>query len=210
MSDHDNQTQAATPEGFDATVDVKEMKFNFRKDSLGNVRPSVEVNVPVPSVEGIAEIFNAGGKGLEALRTLVQNALADHIRGLLQDDEAITSASFPYDQATWDAYVNMPESERRGRGIAKEVWVAFGEDYIKQMPAVTGKKQEFVDYAAKLLVNKFQAVKTNKPVIEKLKAQLAIYLTTPNAEQFVECVKFLDEKADVLLQADESALLDNL
>jgi hypothetical protein len=210
---HSPEAQDATvaQPNFDNTVDIKPFKFSFRKDNLGNTRPAVEVNLPMPSVEGIAKIFNDGGKGLDTLVAIVSNAITDHVRGILSDDDAITSANFPYDQATWEAFVNVPEAEKRGRGIAKEVWTSFGEDYIAQMPALTGKKQEFVDLAAKLLLNKFQTVKTNKPVIEKLKAQLAIYLNgSPNAEQFVECVKFLDEKADLLLKLDESALLENL
>lgn len=193
-------------------VDVKEFKFNFRKDDLGNKRPSIEVKLPVPSVEGIAKIFNEGGKGLETLVSLVHEAIGNHVRSLLNDDEKqeITAANFPYDQATWDAFINVPEGEKRGRGIAKEIWDAFGKDYIEQMPAVTGKTLEQVTLAAKLFLSKFQPVKTNKVVIAKLKDQLGIYMQTANAEQYVDCIKFLDEKADLLLQADESALLENL
>lgn len=199
----------ATP-NFDENIDMKEMKFSFRKDELGNTRPAVEVKLAVPSVEGIAKIFNEGGKGLEVLVSLVQDAVADHVRNLLSNDPAITSANFPFDQATWESLVAMPEAERRGRGIAKEVWESFAKDYIAQMPAVTGKSTDAVTLAAKLFSQKYQSIKSNKDVIAKLKTQLAIYLTTPNAEQFIECVKFLDEKADTLLQADETALLNNL
>lgn len=208
----DSQVQEATKANpqFNNKVDIKEFKFSFRKDKLGNTRPAVEVKLPVPSVEGVADIFNEGGKGLDAIMSLIANAVADHTRNLLNDDETITTANFPYAKATWEEFVNTPESEKRGRGIAKEVWEAFGEDYVEQMPAVTGKNNDQVSLAAKLLLNKFQSVKTRKDVIGKLKEQLAIYLNTPNAETYVECVKFLDEKADVLLQADETALLDNL
>lgn len=211
MSDDINVNAPAVNPNFDNTVDVKPFKFSFRKDKAGDTRPAVEVNLPVPSVEGLVKIFNDGGKGLDTLLAVVQNAIADHVRGILSDNEAITTETFPFADATWDAFVNTPEAEKRGHGIAKEIWVAFGEDYIKEMPAVTGKTLDQVAYAAKLLLNKLQAIKTNKPVISKLKAQLAIYLNqTPNAEQFIDCVKFLDEKADVFLQADETALLDNL
>ena len=54
-------------------------------------------------------------------------------------------------------------------------------------------------------------VKTNKPVIKLLRGQLDIYINaTKNAEDFAECVKFLMEKADTLLSADEAELLDAL
>lgn len=195
---------------FDNTVDVKEVKFSFRKDQLGNTRPAIEVKLPVPSVEGIAKIFNEGGKGLDVLVGLVQDAIYGHARSILSDDENITVENFPFAAVTWDAFVNTPDAEKRGRGIAKEIWEAFGKDYLEQMPGLTGKKAEFIELAVKLLLNKFQSVKTNKPVIQKLKAQLAIYISSPNAEQFTDCIKFLDEKADLLLAADDSALLDNL
>lgn len=204
-------TKAAPPHN--PLIDYKDYKFSFRKDKFGNVRSAVEVKLPVPSVEGIAEIFNNGGKGLDYLVSLVHDSIAAHVRNILNDDndEKITSANFPYEQATWEAMVNTPEAERRGRGIPKEIWEAFAEDYIAQMPAVTGKSVDVVSLAAKHLLNKFQAVKTDKPVLRKLKDYLAVYINqTPNAEQFVECVKFLDEKADTLLAADDSALLDNL
>jgi hypothetical protein len=79
------------------------------------------------------------------------------------------------------------------------------------MPSITGKTEEQVTLAAKLLITKFNSVKTNKPVIKKLKEQLGVYINgSPNAEQFIDCVKFLDEKADALLAADEAAMLANL
>jgi hypothetical protein len=88
-------------------------------------------------------------------------------------------------------------------------WQRFTTNFT--MPSIAGKTEEQVTLAAKLFLNKFQQVKTNKPVIGKLKEQLAIYINnTPNAESFMDCFKFLDGKADDLLAADETALLDNL
>jgi hypothetical protein len=79
------------------------------------------------------------------------------------------------------------------------------------MPGITGKTEEQISLAAKLFLNKFQSVKSNKPVLKKLKEQLAVYTNgSPNAENFYDCVKFLDEKADALLVADEAAMLANL
>jgi hypothetical protein len=105
----------------------------------------------------------------------------------------------------------MPEAEKRGRGIPKELWDEFVTDYVSIMPAITGKSTEQVSLAAKLFINKFQQVKTNKPVVGKLREQLAIYTNnSKNAEQYIDCIKFLDDKAAALLEADETALLANL
>jgi hypothetical protein len=79
------------------------------------------------------------------------------------------------------------------------------------MPGVTGKTAEQIGNAAKIFLNKFQAVKTNKPVIKLLQSQLAVYLnSSPNAESFSECVEFLVNKAEALLAVDEAALLEAL
>ena len=196
---------------FDNKVDLKEYKFHFKKDDLGNKRETVELKLPAPSVEGLVAIIEAGGKGLELLLQVSADAVASQARSILNDNESMTAAQFPINDCTWESIANMPEAEKRGRGIAKEVWDEFAKDYIAIMPSVTGKTAEAVALAAKLLLNKFQAVKSNKPVIKKLQEQLTIYLNgSPNAETYMDCVKFLDEKATALQLADDTLLLANL
>ena len=196
---------------FDNTVDLKEFKFHFKKDDLGNKRPTVELKLPCPSVEGLVKILETGGKGLDLLLSAASEVIAAQARSLLNDNEAMNEASFPIDQCTWEAIALMPESEKRGRGIAKEVWEEFGKDYIAAMPGLTGKTVEQVTLAASLFLNKFQKVKTNKKVLAMLQSQLAIYTTgAANAETYQECIKFLDEKVDALLKADDAELLTAL
>lgn len=196
---------------FDNKVDVKEFKFSFRKDELGNKRPTVELKLPVPSVEGIIAILETGGKQLDLLLSACTDVILAQARSILNDNETMTVSQFPTDQCTWEVIANLPEAQRTGRGIPKEIWEAFSKDYIEVMPAATGKSNDAVTLAAKLFLNKYQQVKSNKPVITKLKDQLAIYAnTSSNAESFADCIKFLDEKADELLADDGSKLLDNL
>lgn len=210
MNDTTQEVQAVQA-NFDNTVDVKETKFHFKKDDLGNKRETVELRLPVPSVEGLVKILETGGKGLELLLAAASDIVIAQARSILNDNETMTDKDFPMDQCLWEFIATMPEAEKRGRGIAKEIWEAFGKDYIAIMPSVTGKTAEQVGNAVKLFLNKFQAVKSNKPVISKLKEQLAIYVSnSPNAEEFADAVKFLSEKADTLLAADETALLNNL
>lgn len=79
------------------------------------------------------------------------------------------------------------------------------------MPGVTGKTAEQVANAVKIFLNKLQQVKTNKPVLKLLKGQLALYVnSSPNAENYSDCVTFLTEKADAFLNMTEAALLANL
>lgn len=211
MSGENAAVATAINPAHNVLVDSKEYKFHFKKDDLGNKRETIELKLPVPSVEGVVKILETGGKQLEMLLQAVGDVVASQARAILNENTAMTAANFPMEQTTWEFIANMPESEKRGRGIAKEVWEEFAADYLAVMPGITGKTEEQVSLAAKLFLNKFQSVKTNKPVIKKLKEQLAIYTNgSPNAETYIDCVKFLDEKADTLLQADEAAMLANL
>lgn len=192
-------------------LDEKDVKFSFRsvKDNdtgLESKRATIEQKIPVPSVEGIIRILENGGKGLELLLEACSDIIVTRARELLSDDEKLTEV--PVDQLDWEVIANLPKAERKGRGISKEIWEEFSKDYVTVMPSVTGKTAEQVGNAAKILLNKFQAVKSNKKVVELLKGQLALYLnSSPNAEAYAECVEFLMNKADTLLQADEAALL---
>ena len=214
---NDTTNQSAITANFDKTVDAKEYKFHFKtlKDKESGIetkRPTVELTLPVPSVEGIIAILEAGGKQLELLQAAVADIVVAQARSILNDSEALTgNDNFPLAQVSWEAIANMPEAEKRGRGIPKELWDEFVADYISVMPSVTGKSTEQVSLAAKLFLNKFQQVKTNKPVVQKLREQLSIYMNnSKQAESYIDCIKFLDDKAEALLQADETALLDNL
>jgi hypothetical protein len=196
---------------FNNAVDVKDVKFNFKKDDLGNKRPSVTIPLAVPSVEGIIAILETGGKGLELLLEAVQTVIYDQARSIVNDKEDITATDFPYEQLGWDFIANMPKAERRGGGIPKEVWEAFSVDYIAVMPSATGKSVEAVTNGARILVQKFSAYKTNKPVLELFKGYLALYAnTSPNAETYQDCLEFLNEKVTKLLTMDDADLLKNL
>ena len=118
---------------FDNTVDVKPFKFHFKKDELGNKRESVELNLPCPSVEGLVKILEAGGKQLDMLLAAASDVIAAQARSILNDNETMVAATFPLDQCTWEFIANLPEAEKRGRGIPKEVWEAFGKDYAAIM-----------------------------------------------------------------------------
>lgn len=206
---------AAIIANFNSKVDVQEVNFFFKKvtDEAGNdtKRPTVALKLPFPSVEGIIDIISAGGKGLELLQEAVKDIIIKQAREFVNADETITQDTLPIDKLSWEAVANMPQAERRGGGIAKEIWEAFAKDYIAIMPGITGKAKEKIAMAAKVLVKKFADVKTDKKVITLLKSQLALYAnSSPSAEEYVECIQFLDKKADTLLAADSSSLLDAL
>ena len=201
---------------FDNKVDVQEVNFSFRKvtdDKTGvdYKRPTVTLPVPKPSVEGLVAIFEAGGKGLELLLEAAGDVVISRARELINESEGMLAEDFPYESLTWEVIANLPKAERRGGGIPKELWEEFIKDYISAMPALTGKALDKVENAARNFANKFAAVKTNKKVLGLLSDQLGIYATgASNAEQFVECINFLSEKVDKLMNMSEEELLANL
>ena len=190
---------------FDNTVDKVAVKFNFRRvkdesTGLETKRPSVEIELPLLSVEGIVAAFQAGGKQLDLIVEAVRDVQIARARELINEKEDINAENFPYAELNWEVIANLPKAERRGGGIPKETWEEFAKDYIAVMPSATGKSLDQITNASKILLNKFQAVKTNKPVLKLLKDQIGIYAnTSPNAEQYSDCISFLVEKADTFL-----------
>lgn len=195
-----------------ALTTIKPVVFHFRENAKTKTkRPSVTVNIAVPTVDGLAEIYNEGGRTLSKVLQVIEDAITEHVRNVLTDRPDIVTGTFPEDQTNWNAYVAVPDAERAIRGISKEVWDAFKADYLSVMPTLTGKKPETIALGAKAMIdNRFSAVKTDKKAIGILQNYLAIYMQSPNAESFLECVSTLDEKATTLLAADTSSLAENL
>jgi len=194
--------------GVNKLIDTREMEFRFKKDKLDNKRPNVKFErVPVPSVEGTIEILKAGGKQWE----LLQDAMADYIRGILAEfvanDLEINPETFDLNKVSWEAIANMPKEDRRSSSIPSEVWEAFAKDYVSVMVGLTGKKEAAVQLATEIYVKKMAPVKSNKNALNKLKEQLAIYSGTPNAEQFAEILELLVRRTDNYLKADDPEIV---
>lgn len=210
---------------FNNLVDVVETTFHFRKVDnkvkdpetgaeavVTTKRNSVILPVPAPSVEGLIDIIqNKGGKALELVLEAVRNIVVEQAREYINDNEAVTSLNFPFATLDWDTIANLPKADRRGGGIAKEVWEDFAKDYISIMPSLINKPVDAVTTATKIFLTKFNTCKTNKPVLAKLKDYLAIYISnTTKGEDFAEAVDWLDKKLTTLLETDNSNLLEAL
>lgn len=210
----DNQIQA----NHNPLIDTKEITFGFRKTKdadtgIESKRDAVIARLPIPSVEGIVAILQAGGPGLELLQNAVESTITDYVKSLLSDDTEITSDNFPYDKVSWDIIATLPDTDRRGRGIPKELWDDFIKSYIETMPAVIGKSPDVVKKQASHLANKFQVLKTHEKKAEllpKFVEMLAIYTNScTDAEQYAPCIEFLIKKADEFMATDKSTDLAN-
>lgn len=204
-------------ENHDFNVDVKPVNFNFKKSKdkdtgIETIRDTVQLGMAYPSIQGLVDILgNEDKKGLELLMEAVETVINAAARDLLYEDTSLTAATFPMNKVSWEYIANLPKAQRRGGGIAKEIWEAFGNDYVEVMPKATGKSPEQVANAAKMLVGKLTSVRTAEPVLQLLVEQLAIYMdNSPNVEDFKDCVAFLLNKADAYLNVSDEDLIANL
>lgn len=207
-----NDLQNPTP-----LVDKKEFTFSFRKTKdettgVESKRDAVTAKLEIPSVEGIIEIIRGGGKGLELLQSAVENQIVDFARSLLSDDSSITTDNFPYDKVSWDVIANQPESERRGRGIPKELWEDFIKSYIEQMPAILGKPLDNIKKQASILAQKFQPLRAHEKkneILPNFVNVLTLYANNvPEAEQYSAILEFLVKKAEQFMEQDNAADLE--
>ncbi len=201
---------------YDFDVEVRPVTFNFKKSKdkdtgIETVRKPVVLAVPYPSVQGIVSILETGGKGLELLQEAMQTVVNNAARDILYEDLNLTAGTFPVEKLAWQVIAAIPKVTRRGGGIPKEVWEAFGADYCAVMPEATGKTEEQTANAAKLLVGKFSACRTNEPVLNLLVEMLAVYAEkSPNAPEYTDCIEFLLAKAETLLNVTDEELLSAL
>lgn len=188
-------------------VDMKDFKFRFRKDKLGNQRAAFEIKAPVPSIEGLSEIILTEGKSRELLLEVVADYVRGIALGIVNDDEKINGqANFPIASLDWNTIANTDRSERRT--IAAELWEEFAKDYAAIMPAATGKKEEAIAAAVTVYLKKFSQLKSDKKSLGVLKQQLEIYTnTTQRGEDFSEILEVLNKKLDLYLTSDEAAQL---
>lgn len=212
MTTENNATQIDSS-NLNKNLQYVDTKFHFKKDKeLGTRRPTVELKIPVPSLEGIIAILEAGKeKEIQLLLDAVQSVVLEQARAQVNEKEDISQETLDIAALSWEAIANLPPAARRGAGIPKELWEEFSKDYVTVMPAVTGKTVEQVSRAAKLFVAKLQPCKTDKKVLSFLKSQIDLWFAnTPNGEDFSDCYEFLSKKVDTFLAADSSALLENL
>ena len=178
-------------------------------------RPGFEVEYPRPSVEGLVEIFNEAGKGLELLVEAVDEKIYAHLRvqinDLIEAGGEVTAEMIDVSKLTWDYLANLSKADKRSAAISKETWDAFSKDYINVIMRVTGKPIDKVIYQARILVNKFQKVKGKEDAILFLKTNLDIWFSnTEQSEEFEEIYSLLTTKANEAMKEDQASLLANL
>lgn len=175
-------------------------------------RQAVKLLVGVPSVEGIVQILENGGKGLELLQDALYDTIQASLRTFVADNETASQETIDLSKFTWDAIANQPREDRRSATISEESWKGFAADYIAIMPSVSGKTATQVGNAVEVFLKKLVQVKTNKPVLNALQVQLGLYVEhSPNASEYEDVLEFLLRRIENYLKADDvEALIANL
>lgn len=224
----ENQQHLVIKAKFNNLVDVKDVKFGFKsvdvegpdgkpvidektKKVLQTRRPTVEVPIPTPSVEGIVAILEGGDPDeIRLLLESVENVVIARARTYINDTEDVSAENFPFDILSWHAIAKMPPKERKGNGISKELWEEFAADYIQVLTS-NGVELKHAETQSKLLLVKFQTVKSAKNILRFMIQQLSMYAgLAPNLSRFEDCVAFLMDKAETFLEEGEKSMLGNL
>lgn len=205
-------------------------KFNFKSrritDESGNEigrtkkQPSLTVDLPVPSIDEVIAMLQAGGAEAVLLMTQIGDTIYQAARGQFDevieqfgddDSKEVTADMLNYDQLSISYLANLPPSSRGVQAISDEEWQAFFEDYLAVMVAATGKTEDRIKNHINLF-KKPQKAKANKEVLKVLVDQLDIYLASSgNLEDTGTCaVRIRDRFNKWISEPEKAANLDLL
>jgi len=158
---------------------VISVNFGFRKSKDSEYkRPNVQLDVPVPSKEGIiAALSSEDPKVRDLVFDAVHGVITSHLRSYVDND-------VDFSQETCDAlaekgelslsYIaNIPKADRNV--MSKEDLESFASDYIEVMPQITGKDKARVSAAAQLIVERFKRAAGDEGVLKILQDQLVTF-----------------------------------
>ena len=173
----------------------KAFKFNFKKrtikDENGAVigeiakKPSIEVEIPVLSAEGIASILTSGPSKeseviLDAVNFMFYQAARqqfdDVIENLANPDDEVKATDLNFDKLQLSYLANLPPATRGGSSISEDEWNFFFQDYLAVMVAATGKEERRIANQIEHF-KKPNRCKANQAVLEVLVGQLSIYVS---------------------------------
>ena len=177
-------------------------------------RPPVKLMVPIPTMEYIIDLLTSDN---DKYKQFVINTFADLIKAKVR--EQVNDENNPVNRQedlnleglTLEALAEEEPAERAGRGILKETWAEFEEDYIEVMVPATGRSLDKVKGAAKFLAQRLYPVRTNRKIVTFLASQLDIWAkNSQRMDEFNDLYQFLVKKADSYINMGEDTLLANL
>jgi len=224
---------AATSTG-NALVNLVKSVFHFKTEKLrdekgavigaGKKHPSVDIDLPVPSIPRLQEFLNDPVKYAKEVE-LVLSTITDQVyrvaRGQINDfrekpenkDAVVTAASLDYDKLDWTAISNMPKAERASSVPSDEDIATFLESYLAVMPAALNKPKPNIENHILCFQSGFKKQRSQKDVLEMFSNALQVYVTTVGAEtveENQEVLEYFINRLTKLLKTEEKLTLDNL
>lgn len=210
------QTAASTTITKEVFSAPKEMSFYFKtkkgeENELGEKqpdykRPTVKLEVPVPTFDGLVASLNKdeSGKVAAFLLSLIEQEVYLEARNQVNDKDPFEQKDLDLNALTLEALANRPASERKGSAISDELWKLFETDYVTVMASVTSDKTEKqIKTAAELMVNKFSKIREKKNIIATLRSYLQQWYTaTTLSEELSAVYDYLDGRAVQLINAE--------
>lgn len=193
---------------------AEQFKFTFKSrkvtDASGNTQvipaaAPVEMVAPVPTLAGLIEILNQGGAGATFLLEVAADAVFDYTKSILSD---INPADYDPLKLSWETIASAPREDGR-KGISKERWAEFKEDYCAVMAQVSGLSAAQIENAAKFFVAKLAPVKSNKPRLLRLQELLGLYLSN-SANADIQICEYLAARIDEYLKLEDAPTEDVL
>lgn len=190
---------------------IEKFPFRFKKDKLGNKRANAEYELPVLTLDGLVNVLQAGGKGVdlvfEAITGVYREALAAWVAETPEADA--TQEKLPLDKLSWEAIANQDKKDRRTVQIPEETWAGFSVDYVEVMSRVQpNKTKENHQAATQVFMQKFAMFKNDKKILNQLKGALTIYMeNTDKGEEFEDILEVLTRRLENYLAADDTAAL---
>lgn len=193
------------------------VKFNFRtketKNELNEViktkRESVELQLPMPTLDGLVDLLNKGdSKAIAGLLGIIKDSIIAQARQQVDDDEKITQATLDTSKLTMDYIFSLPPSQRASTVPDDSLFKLFEKDYMEVMAAVQAEKTTAqISTARDLFLKKFTPVKEKPDVITALRGYLALwYASTTLQEELADLFEYLNKRADALLAAPPKAV----
>lgn len=225
--EEDGSAGGGVPEIKHVATESKEVAFHFKKEKIkdadgkvigeGKKLPTVKIGVPVPTLEGVLQIVQAGGKEAELLLDAIQEVVVAQARTLINEirakapDQEIKPEQLDTKQLLWSIIANIPKAARRGLGISEEDWDEFAADYRAIMPGVTGKDKDRIEKHIQLFKKKYQPCRNDKKALQVLKEALQVWAANTSAmEDNQEVYEYLSNRVDTLLQEEEKVLAEAL
>jgi hypothetical protein len=205
--------------------------FHFKTEKLRNEKnevigegkkhPSVELDLPQPSLEQIA-VWIADPATYAKEVELLQSTMLDQVyriaRVQINDfrennkDATVTAAVLNYDKLDWTAIANMPKAER-GSSVPSEADIkAFLDTYLRVMPAALNKPQQNIENHIVCFTTVFKKQRGQKDILEMFVNALQVFVVTLGdaVEEHIEVVEYFGSRLDRLLKTEEKITMDNL